>query len=157
MNALQNPLALLGRILIAWFFIIPGWGKLTGFAGAVGYAQSAGMPMPEVGVAVGLAIEILGGLALLLGSGLPDLSRTPAGADASAIATPAFVFHDLRDHGEPRDEQQEEFLGEVDCAFDHQDVPRWLKCGWPAPRSTQATGFESSKATPTHRRRSARR
>ena len=67
MNALQNPLALVGRILMAWFFIIPGFGKLTGFAGAVGYAQSAGMPMPEVGVAVGLAIEILGGLALLVG------------------------------------------------------------------------------------------
>ena len=33
----------------------------------MGYAQSAGMPMPEVGVAVGLAIEILGGLALLVG------------------------------------------------------------------------------------------
>ncbi len=44
------------------------------------------------------------GLALLLGSGLPDLSRTPAVADASAIATPAFVFHDLHDHGEPREE-----------------------------------------------------
>ena len=67
MNALQNPLALVGRILMAWFFIIPGFGKLTGFAGAVGYAQSAGMPMPEGGVAVGLAIEILGGLALLVG------------------------------------------------------------------------------------------
>ena len=67
MNALQNPLALVGRILMAWFFIIPGFGKLTGFAGAVGYAQSAGMPMLEVGVAVGLAIEILGGLALLVG------------------------------------------------------------------------------------------
>lgn len=48
MNALQNPLALLGQILVAWFFVIPGFGKLTGFAGAVGYAASAGMPMREV-------------------------------------------------------------------------------------------------------------
>ena len=60
MNALQNPLALLGRILMAWFFILPGIGKLTGFAGAVGYAKSAGMPMAEVGVAIGLLIEIGG-------------------------------------------------------------------------------------------------
>ena len=53
---------------------------------------------------VGWALFVLG-LVLLLGSSLPDLSRTPAGADASAIATPAFVFHDLLDHGEPREEQ----------------------------------------------------
>lgn len=58
---------------------------------------------------VGWALFVVG-LALLLGSGVLDLSRTPAGAgaDASAIATPAFVFHDLRDHGEPREEQHRE-------------------------------------------------
>ncbi|QMV73923.1 DoxX family protein [Comamonas piscis] len=89
MNALQNPLALLGRILIAWFFIIPGLGKLTGFAGAVGYAQSAGMPMPEVGVAVGLAIEILGGLALLLGLG----TRYAAAILAIFTLAATMIFH----------------------------------------------------------------
>ncbi|MEJ5029451.1 MULTISPECIES: DoxX family protein [unclassified Comamonas] len=89
MNALQNPLALLGRILIAWFFVIPGWGKLTGFAGAVGYAQSAGMPMPEVGVAVGLAIEILGGLALLLGLG----TRYAAAILAIFTLAATVIFH----------------------------------------------------------------
>ena len=89
MNALQNPLALLGRILIAWFFIIPGWGKLTGFAGVVGYAQSAGMPMPEVGVAVGLAIEILGGLALLLGLG----TRYAAAILAIFTLAATMIFH----------------------------------------------------------------
>lgn len=56
---------------------------------------------------VGWALFVVG-LALLLGSGLPDLSRTPSGAHASAIATPAFVFHDLRDHGEPREERHRE-------------------------------------------------
>lgn len=89
MNALQNPLALVGRILIAWFFIIPGLGKLTGFAGAVGYAQSAGMPMPEVGVAVGLAIEILGGLALLLGLG----TRYAAAILAIFTLAATMIFH----------------------------------------------------------------
>ncbi len=44
LNQLSNPLALLGRILIALFFIPPGFQKLTGFAGSVGYAASAGMP-----------------------------------------------------------------------------------------------------------------
>ena len=89
MNALQNPLALLGRILMAWFFIIPGIGKLTGFAGAVGYAKSAGMPMAEVGVAIGLLIEIGGGLALLLGWG----TRYAAALLAFFTLVATVIFH----------------------------------------------------------------
>ena len=89
MNALQNPLALLGRILMAWFFILPGIGKLTGFAGAVGYAKSAGMPMAEVGVAIGLLIEIGGGLALLLGWG----TRYAAALLAFFTLVATVIFH----------------------------------------------------------------
>ena len=89
MNALQNPLALLGRILMAWFFILPGIGKLTGFAGAVGYAKSAGMPMAEVGVAIGLLIEIGGGLALLLGWG----TRYAAALLALFTLVATVIFH----------------------------------------------------------------
>ena len=49
MNALQNPLALLGRLLLAYVFIPAGIGKLgAGFAGTVGYIASKGLPMPEV-------------------------------------------------------------------------------------------------------------
>ena len=89
MNALQNPLALLGRILMAWFYILPGIGKLTGFAGAVGYAKSAGMPMAEVGVAIGLLIEIGGGLALLLGWG----TRYAAALLAFFTLVATVIFH----------------------------------------------------------------
>ena len=89
MNALQNPLALAGRILVAWFFLIPGFSKLTGFAGAVGYAQSAGMPMPEICVAVGMAIEILGGLALVFGWG----TRYAAAILAVFTLAATFIFH----------------------------------------------------------------
>ena len=47
MNALQNPLALLGRLLLAYVFIPAGIGKLgAGFAGTVGYIASKGLPMP---------------------------------------------------------------------------------------------------------------
>ena len=49
MNALQNPLALLGRLLLAYVFIPAGIGQLgAGFAGTVGYIASKGLPMPEV-------------------------------------------------------------------------------------------------------------
>ena len=66
-NSLQDPLALVGRMLLAWLFVPAGFGKIAGFSGAVGYATSVGLPLPEVGVAVGLLIELLGGLMLLVG------------------------------------------------------------------------------------------
>ena len=67
LNQLKNPLDLLGRVLIALLFLQAGIQKITGFAGTVGYAAGAGMPMPQVAVAIGLVIEIVGGLAILLG------------------------------------------------------------------------------------------
>ena len=67
MNALQ-PLALVGRLLLAYFFIPAGIGKLgAGFAGTVGYIASKGLPMPEVLAAAAIAVEIGAGLALLVG------------------------------------------------------------------------------------------
>ena len=86
---LQNPLALLGRILIALLFIPAGFGKISGFAGTVGYATSVGMPMPTVAVAVGLLIELLGGLALLFGFG----TRIAALALAVFTLAASFFFH----------------------------------------------------------------
>ncbi|WP_270173778.1 DoxX family protein [Diaphorobacter sp. ED-3] len=86
---LQNPLALLGRILIALLFIPAGFGKISGFAGTVGYATSVGMPMPTVAVAVGLLIELLGGLALLFGFG----TRIAAMALAVFTLAASFFFH----------------------------------------------------------------
>lgn len=39
---LQNPLALVGRILIALLFIPAGFGKISGFAGTVGLRHVRG-------------------------------------------------------------------------------------------------------------------
>lgn len=89
LNRMQDPLALIGRLLLAWMFIPAGWGKIAGFAGAVGYATSAGLPLPQVGVAVGLLIEVLGGVALLLGLG----TRWAALALAVFTLVAAFFFH----------------------------------------------------------------
>lgn len=88
-TSLQNPLALVGRILLALFFIPAGISKLTGFAGTVGYAASSGLPLPEVGVAIALLVEVVGGLALLLGWG----TRWAAIALAVFTAVASFFFH----------------------------------------------------------------
>ena len=89
MNALQNPLALIGRILLAILFVPAGFGKIAGFEGMVGYANSVGMPMATVGVAAALVIELFGGLALLIGY------RTRIAALLLALFTlvASFFFH----------------------------------------------------------------
>ncbi len=68
MNAISNPLALIGRVLLAWLFIPAGWAKLgAGFAGTAGYIASKGLPMPEVLAVAALVVEIGAGIALLVG------------------------------------------------------------------------------------------
>lgn len=59
--------ALVGRILLAVIFIYAGFGKITAFAGTAGAIASKGMPLPELLTACTIAIELGGGLLLLLG------------------------------------------------------------------------------------------
>jgi putative oxidoreductase len=88
-SAMQDTLALVGRILLASLFIPAGWGKIAGFAGTVGYATAAGMPMPQIGVAIGLLIELVGGIMLLVGF----KTRWAALALALFTIVAAFFFH----------------------------------------------------------------
>ena len=67
MSSLQNPIALIGRLLLASLFIPAGIGKLTGFAGTVGYITSKGLPMPEVAAGLAIVVELGVGLMLLVG------------------------------------------------------------------------------------------
>jgi putative oxidoreductase len=57
----------IGRVLMALLFIIAGWGKITGFAGAVGMVAAAGFPMPTVMTVLAIIFEFGGGVMLLLG------------------------------------------------------------------------------------------
>jgi putative oxidoreductase len=67
MTATKDLAALVGRILLAIVFIPAGFAKIGGFAGTAGYIASKGLPMPEVGAAIAVAVEIVAGIALLLG------------------------------------------------------------------------------------------
>ena len=63
----QDVVALIGRVLIAALFIPAGFGKLMGFAGTVGYIASTGLPLPQVGAAIAVVVELGVGIAFLLG------------------------------------------------------------------------------------------
>lgn len=89
LNTLQHPLALAGRLLLAWLFLPAGIGKIAGFAGTVGYITSVGMPLPTVAAAIAVVVEIAGGLALLAGFG----TRIAALALALFTLVASVFFH----------------------------------------------------------------
>jgi len=60
-------LNLAARLLMAQIFIISGFGKLTGYAGTLGYFGKIGLPLPDVVLPLVILIELGGGLALLFG------------------------------------------------------------------------------------------
>jgi len=65
MTNLSSLGALAGRILLAFMFILAGWGKLGDIPGTMAYTASGGLPGFFAFPALG--IELLGGLAVLVG------------------------------------------------------------------------------------------
>ena len=88
-NTLQNPLRFVGRLLLAALFLPAGIAKITGFAGTVGYIGSMGLPFPTLGALAAIAVEVLGGLALILGLGTRFAALVLAGFTLVA----SFIFH----------------------------------------------------------------
>ena len=89
LNTLQNPLALLGRILLALLFITSGFSKIAGFAGTAGYIASKGLPMASVVAALTILIELGGGLAIAFGF----MTRWAALALAVFTVLAGVIFH----------------------------------------------------------------
>lgn len=84
-----NVVAVLGRVLIAAIFILSGLSKLTAVSGTIGYIAAAGLPLAPVAFAVAVAIEVVGGIALIVGF----KTRWVAGALALFCVATAFGFH----------------------------------------------------------------
>ena len=56
-----------GRVLLAAIFLISGIGKLLNPAGTIGYISAVGLPLPELGLAIAIVVEIVGGVFLIAG------------------------------------------------------------------------------------------
>jgi putative oxidoreductase len=63
----NNLQLLIGRVLLSIIFILLGFGKLGAVEGTAGYMASMGIPLPGLTVWLVIALEILGGIAILLG------------------------------------------------------------------------------------------
>ena len=65
MQTIQSLAAPAGRILLSLLFVITGFQKISGFQGTQAFMESTGVPgmlLPLV-----IAVEILGGMAIILG------------------------------------------------------------------------------------------
>lgn len=82
-------LPLIGRVGIATIFVLSGLSKLAAPAATIGYIQSVGLPLPQVGLAIALIVELLGGVALILGY----RTRLVASVLAVFSIATAFAFH----------------------------------------------------------------
>ncbi len=64
-NQINASLSLVARVLMAYIFIIAGWGKVTAYQATSGYMESMGVPAGLLPITI--LVELGGGLALLFG------------------------------------------------------------------------------------------
>ncbi len=83
--------ALVARVLLAVIFIYSGFGKISAFAGIAGAVASKGLPLPELMAAGAIAVELGGGLLLLLGW----KARWAALAIFLFLVPTTLLFHDF--------------------------------------------------------------
>ncbi|WP_312966537.1 DoxX family protein [Acinetobacter gerneri] len=91
-NVVQQPtvnavITLIARILMAYIFLVAGWGKITAYAATTQYMESMGVPAALLPVTI--LVEFGGGLALLFGF---QVRFAALGLGVFSIIT-AFIFH----------------------------------------------------------------
>ena len=125
--SLQNPFALIGRILLALLFVPAGFGKLAGFAGTVGYIGSKGVPLPELAAAAAIGVEVGLGLLLLIGW----QTRWAALGIAFFTVVISFIFHNF--WAVPADQmvqQQQSFFKNIAVVGGLLTVAAWGAGAW---------------------------
>jgi putative oxidoreductase len=63
----RDSILLVARVLLMGLFVRFGWSKLIGFSGTLGYMASTGAPAPELSAVIAVAMELVVGLALMVG------------------------------------------------------------------------------------------
>lgn len=63
----RDVLLLLARILLVILFIMFGWKKIVDFPGTIAFMGSEGAPAPIISAAISVVMELLVGIAILVG------------------------------------------------------------------------------------------
>ncbi|MFU9047667.1 DoxX family protein [Acinetobacter tibetensis] len=85
--AFDNAVSLIARVLLAYIFLVAGWGKLTAYSATVGYMEAMGVPGALLPLTI--LVEFGGGLALFFGF---QARFAALGLGVFSIIT-AFIFH----------------------------------------------------------------
>lgn len=88
-SSLVTVVPVVGRAMISAIFLLSGMSKLAAPAMTIGYIQSVGLPLPSVAFVLSAFVEIVGGLALLLGY----RTRAVAGVFVLYALVTAVFFH----------------------------------------------------------------
>jgi putative oxidoreductase len=88
-RVISAAVPLVGRIFIAAIFLISGLGKIAAPSDTIGYIMSAGLPLPQLGLAIAVFVEVVGGIALIAGY----RTRLVATVLAVFCVATAFSFH----------------------------------------------------------------
>lgn len=67
MQAMQPVGLLVGRLFLAYIFLLSGFGKIRDFSGTAAYMANKGLPFSEVLLVATIIILVGGGLMLVLG------------------------------------------------------------------------------------------
>lgn len=88
-NTLSAWTSLTGRVLLSAIFLLSGVSKISAPAGMIGYIESVGLPFPTLALAIAILVEMVGGIALILGYRTRVVA---AGLAVFSLAT-ALAFH----------------------------------------------------------------
>lgn len=88
-NRQSSVFALAGRVLLAAIFLTSGLGKLAALEATAAYIASIGLPLAGVGVALAVAIEVIGSMLLIAGW---QTRIVALGLAAFSVAT-GLLFH----------------------------------------------------------------
>ncbi|ROO31704.1 LysR family transcriptional regulator [Pseudomonas sp. AF76] len=86
---MSSSAAFAGRILLSAIFLLSGVSKIGASAGMVAYIESVGLPFPSLALAIAILVEVVGGVALILGY---RTRLVAAGLALFSVAT-ALAFH----------------------------------------------------------------
>ncbi|WP_130804023.1 DoxX family protein [Acinetobacter ihumii] len=90
----DHVISLIARIMMAYIFLIAGWGKITAYSATVGYMESMGVPGGLLPLTI--LVEFGGGLALLFGF---QARLAAFGLGVFSIIT-ALIFHGADDQAQ---------------------------------------------------------
>lgn len=89
MNTINNTQTLFARILMSLIFILSGIGKIAAPAATMGYISAMGLPFPAIALGGAIAVEVIGGVLLLVGF----RTKIVALALAAFTVVTGLIFH----------------------------------------------------------------